>query len=201
MIGFKKEFIFLHIPRTGGTSIESFLQPHVEFPDQETNHGQLKHYPLSKYYEVFGKTPKPFYKFTVVRNPWDRMVSYYFHLNKEFNGAKFEKMLRLMGKNGVMIGCNFSENIEGSLWYDFNSYYHWMHELKNEKVKAIRFENLQDDFNKVCEELDIEIGELPHINKTKKNHYSNYYNKRTKEMVEKAFSIDINTFGYKYETI
>jgi len=202
MIGFKKKFVFVHIPRTGGTSIEAFLKPYIEFPKQVTNAGDLRHFSMDRYYKIFGDVINDFYKFTVVRNPWDRMVSYYFHLNKEFNEKKFKKILSLSGRFGQVKDCDFADRVTGPLYFHFESCWYWIHKNpRKEKMGVIKFESLNRGFASVCADLRLSQGELPWINKRERNHYSEYYNDETKDIIKKAYADDIKAFGYKYETV
>jgi len=63
-----------------------------------------------------------------------------------------------------------------------------------------RFENLQHDFNELCQ---MQLGRtvlLPHLSPTARDHYSTYYTKDTRERVGEIFQKDIERFGYKFET-
>ncbi len=200
MIGFRNQFVFLHPPRTGGTSVEEYLRPYTEFPDQVTAHGNLRHFPLRVYDEIFGESIKDFYKFSIIRNPWDRMVSYYFHLFGEYREEAFDQMLTLAGKHGKLLKGAFPR--EGTPYFDFTSCSSWLDSCVKYKAEYIKYENLQEDFNKVCDIIKVDKGELPWTNRTigkDRDHYSNYYNKKRKDIIAAAYADDINNFDYEYE--
>jgi len=134
MISLEKKFIFMHIPRTAGTSIErSVLEPYAHYfekdrenalieanfsdtLDQNTEYDQGgdffgKHFSIRDYYAVLTNSEDfdtyfdrdslvninsnpldHFYKFTVVRNPWDRFVSYYLDYVEDQNEENFKDM-------------------------------------------------------------------------------------------------------------
>src|ERR1700754_2971202 len=94
MISQSKNFLFVHVPKTGGNSIQSIVKaysedeiisrdPHQDgverFEVLNATFGFLTHSPLSEDKE---KVPPESYarlfKFACVRNPWERAVSYYF---------------------------------------------------------------------------------------------------------------------------
>ena len=203
MIGFKKQFVFLHPPRTGGTSVETYLRAYTEFPEQITKQGDLRHFPLHLYSEIFGKSIKDFHKFSIVRNPWDRIVSYYFHLYGKYNEADFDRMLKLIPKQGKLMMGGFPR--ENTPYFDFTSCSYWLSSDPRYlgEVNFITYENLQEDFEYKCREIGIPTGKLPWTNKTigvDREHYSRYYNDERKALVEKAYADDIENFGYTYET-
>src|SRR6201984_2669306 len=94
MISFQKRFLFVHIPKTAGNSIQSVLRDYSEdqlvalrreqdgierFGLRNPNYNIKKHSTLAEYRDALGNEQfRGLYKFTCVRNPWDRMVSYYF---------------------------------------------------------------------------------------------------------------------------
>src|SRR5881296_4576877 len=94
MISLQKRFLFVHIPKTAGNSIQSALRDYSEdqlvalrkeqdgierFGLRNPNYNIKKHSTLAEYRDALGNEQfRSLYKFTCVRNPWDRMVSYYF---------------------------------------------------------------------------------------------------------------------------
>ena len=61
-----------------------------------------------------------------------------------------------------------------------------------------KFENLQSDFNKICEIIGIKKEKLPLINNTNKEDYKSYYTEETKKIIQKAYKKDIEMFNYSF---
>jgi chondroitin 4-sulfotransferase 11 len=180
-----RDCIFIHIEKTGGTSIEKALglapQQHYlirEIPPQEKE----------------GK-----FKFAFVRNPWDKVVSqYHFRIfasqtmNKavhpDFNdwvvGAYSYKSKRWIDYPIMFEPCKYWITEEdGSIGVDFIG----------------RFERLTEDWKVVQRNIG-GVAELTHQNKSGRvKDYRTYYNDRTAEIISHHFKDDIEMFGYKFD--
>jgi hypothetical protein len=71
MISHKYKCIFIHIPRTGGSSIEKFIQGQ----DQWNINPKEKHLTCSQTKEKYKEYWDDYFKFSFVRNPYERTVS------------------------------------------------------------------------------------------------------------------------------
>jgi len=191
MINHKHKFVFIHIPKTGGTSIESLFINNAHIKDVAGKHNMVS--------DIGSEFLKKYFTFTFVRNPWDRMVSYYnFRLKRSFemynHGDSFKEWIRFL--------C--SDEVQKIKAYHFNlaikSQYEFLVSKSNEiSVDFIgRFENLQQDFCIVCDKIGIPQQKLPHVNKTKHKHYTEYYDDETKQIVAEKFAKDIESFGYEF---
>ena len=144
---------------------------------------------------------KDYFSFAFVRNPFDRLVSQ-FHFtgrqwwNKYEEIAKYKFSFKNYVKYVVAAGRPFS-NHKKTKGRDQD----WsMLQFVDGGVDFIgKFENLQEDFDVVCDKIGIPRKELPHKNKTKHKHYSGYYDDETKRIVAKKYTKDIKYFDYKFE--
>ena len=110
MLCHKHKCIFVHIPKTAGQSIEKVFLESLQFdesrrpelllrPNNDPNKGppRLAHLKAQDYFEYEYITKETFYKyfkFSFVRNPWDRAVSHYLYMVPERN-ISFEKFLNV----------------------------------------------------------------------------------------------------------
>ena len=61
-----------------------------------------------------------------------------------------------------------------------------------------RYENLQEDFNKVLKDIGLPAMQLKHLNKFDRENYRSYYTEEDIEKVKKLYKRDIEYFGYKF---
>lgn len=126
-----------------------------------------------------------YFKFCFVRNPWDRVVSN-FHWQKS-KGRWQDSTLK-----DIILKTDFRQLMDQRLYvYDV---------FGNKIVDFVgRFENLQEDFNQVCDRIGIERQVLPHHHKSSaRKLYWEYYNEETKELVAKRYAKDIGYFSYQF---
>lgn len=204
MISLKHNFLFVHIPKTAGNSIQSILKAYSEdnivclapyqdgierFEVRSEHYNIHKHSSLQEYREQLGeKTFKKIFKFTSVRNPWDRLISYYFspHRGKiSWNRDKFIEFVQIVQPMSNYI------NLDGSNITDM-SYF-------NSIDFFIRYENLNNDFKQVCEKIGILYEKLPHRNRTNRRKYVIYYDDELVELVRNKFYDEIRFFGYEFD--
>ena len=201
MISFQKRFLFVHIPKTAGNSIQSVLRGYSEdelvalrseqdgverFGLRNPRYKIKKHSTLAEYRTALGETQfGNLYRFTCVRNPWDRLVSYYFtptQKDEPWDPKKFRKMIsRTLSIADYLRLGKGEEDPFGNVDY------------------IMRFENLSNDFRKVCAALDISVTSLPQYNRSKREHYSTYYDDELRELVRTQFAAEIERFGYVFE--
>ena len=184
MIDHKHKFIFVHIPKTAGSSIGNLFQPGYGGPQihKET-------YDLNLYAD--------YYKFTFVRNPWDRWVSEYKWSRLQRWAKQREPMTFPEYCKKQNLASMYLERERVHLWAQVSVMEHCLGKV-DEFSFIGKFENLQQDFNTICDKTGIPPQQLPHVNKTRHKHYTEYYDDETREIVAQKYAKDIEYFGYKF---
>ena len=203
MINYKHKFIFVGIPKSGTTSMSSQL-PQNDFEKlhgwDELNNKWKQHYTISELTEYGYFTNEElavFLKFAFVRNPWDRTLSGV-HYRKKVGGSCYKNYTIKDYLNGFTTKTNCHDKL--SINQHIRPQYEFVFdETGNNLMDFIgRFENLQEDFNVVCDKIGIPRQELPHKNKSKHKHYTEYYDDETREIIAEKYAKDIEYFGYKF---
>ena len=179
---------FIHNPKTAGTSISQWLDDNFK-----TIEGR-KHGGWKEAQEFF---PDTIFTFGVVRNPWERLASWFtFAGQGEFEDWLVKRIL--YGHNDIpSIGLTFKPTVGWARqWYNLGKpQADWLGDNIN---LTLRYENLQEDFNIICDKIGIPCQKLPHKNKSKHKHYTEYYDGETKSIVAEKFAKDIEYFGYEF---
>tara|TARA_B100000282_G_scaffold296112_1_gene277084 strand:+ start:340 stop:927 length:588 start_codon:yes stop_codon:yes gene_type:complete len=195
MISHKLKFIFIHIPKTSGNSLSVFLKDFIDNDViQRTNtmgenqgiciicektRKDIKHNDITYYENIYGKKINSYFKFSIVRNPYDRILSFYFWSK---------------GKNNQVFNRNeFIKFIKGN-----NSF---QHEYINNTFHIIHFENLVDELKNVeCLKGIVDFNNYPTINASSNSekNYNEIFDKELKDMIFNKYKEDFVLFGYEY---
>lgn len=205
MINYKNKFIFIHIPKCGGTSVESTLFIPASqrtakdlwmFPNKYQS-GGLQHLKAIHIREEVGPTIfDDCFKFSFVRNPWDKLVSQY-----HYTVHVREDLRKWIGINSDDSFQKYIKRlIESEVHVQWDHQYKFLYDLDGNKMVDFigKLENYQEDFNIVCDKIGVPRQKLPHQNKTKHKHYTEYYDDETRDIVAKKYSKDIELFSYKF---
>lgn len=200
MISLQKRFLFVHVPKTAGNSIQTILRHYSEDeivtrPEQDgverfgvrnPDYKIRKHSTLAEYRAALGKERfASLYKFSCVRNPWDRMISYYFSPHRqpsEWNPKAFEQMVLTTSSIADHLRLDKGES-----------------DPFDNVNRVLRFESLAMDFNSLCEQIGITPAQLPEYNRSNREHYSKYYDRYLRELVRERFAPEIERFDYTYK--
>jgi len=151
------------------------------------------------------------YVFSCVRNPWERLVSYWINWQHMHNRKRaFNKWLKeekhIYPKS---LKRDIRNTVEGK---EYGRYPILMPQVcyltNNGTVDGklmvnyiVRFENLQEDLKIVGEQIDIDFSNIPYVNCSKYKPATKCYTKESLYFVDEHFSVDIDLFDYKYEGI
>ena len=201
MISFQKQFLFVHVPRTGGNSIQSVLKDYSEdeivalrgeqdgierFGLRNPKYKIKKHSTLVQYRDALGDEQfRNLYKFTCVRNPWDRMISYYFRPTRRTSAWDRKEFKKMVPK--ALSLTDYLRLEEGD------------HDPFGNVDCIMRFENLPADFRAVCQRLNISSVPLPRYNRSTRENYSKYYDDELRELVRERFAAEIERFDYTFD--
>ncbi|NOR80290.1 MAG: hypothetical protein GQ529_05580, partial [Methyloprofundus sp.] len=148
---------------------------------------------------------RDYFKFSIARNPWDRAISYFYWDNRNNPALKpKKKFYHHLGVPFDELGNLrqlFSEFIKNTTLPSNDPFYVMDDELCVDGV--IRYENLIEDYAKICDQLGLPSSELPHLKggiREAKYHYSDFYDDESREIVAEHHKNDIRLFGYKFET-
>lgn len=196
--------LFIHIPKVAGNSIMQALGTRWE-----------NHQDLARYRDELGvETLETLFKFAFVRNPWDRILSEY-NFQKRKHQRPDTVRLFLHKEDGTV--RTFAEWVGHALAHpEEHGPKEWagkisghIHRLSPQvdwisldggiAVDFVgRLENLQADFDIVCDRLKIPRRKLKKKNWKFHWHYSRYFDGQTRDLVADYYRQDIETFGYRF---
>lgn len=214
MIGKNKKVTFIRIPKNASTSLYNFFGPtntirdNVIPSDKEIhkNFFASSHCRISDSVEHLGDEILSLPTLSVVRNPYDRMVSMYFFAQKLNDSYKdiLSKVYGHTADNFLNFCRLFQKMSEDERFFSSWSQKSFI-QIENETIgDVIRFENLDEDFNKFLIKNDL-LGffeqhgkSLKKENQTSHKMYKNYYCFESKNIVEKLWLKDIQYFKYSF---
>jgi len=205
-----RKCIFIHIPKNAGSTVEKVLGvweknnsikgskewmvgPISTFDKLRYglyNEADWQHLTAIKIKKVLGqKQFRKYFSFAIVRNPWDRMISWYHYLDVKVEFCKwvispysFKKYVPL--ERLIKPQMDYITDKSGKVIVD----------------KIMRFESFKNDFNSVCKTLGIIYEQLPHLKKAERRPYQEYYTTAESILaVKNMFSKDIELLKYEFE--
>lgn len=217
MISHEHRCIFIHIPKTAGSSIERKLGHFQEVRANVQDHRTMREfeplrpghlaslfrrhdpYLLKRLRNALRGDPAPtreqylsYFKFSFVRNTWARVFSWYRNVMTNDSHRR-------------------ERNIEGELsLYDFldrfprewgtRSQLFWLEDSRGELSLDFigRFENLPADFQVVADHIGLEDGELPHLVVGEGKKYTDFYDQASIDLVARRYAREIKLFGFDF---
>lgn len=181
-------YIFLHINKTAGTSIGRAIGLPVK-----------RHLTAREVIGLIGRKKwRSAWKFTFVRNPWDRAASLY-------------RYRRMKNKTGIASNdVPFAEWVQRVFTDDPDPRYHdnpksfqsqcdWLKDDRGDiAIDFIaRFEEINRDFERIAEKI-APGASLPYLNASRADCYRDYYDERSRAAVADWFAEDIGYFDYRF---
>lgn len=204
IISFRHQFIFTAIPKTATHGFRAALRPFLAQNDwEQCVLFKKKYFPIESLAEIGHghislREIKPFilpqmfehyFKFCTVRIPFERFVSYCRFINRENQTMQtnaLDTMKQIISDKNVHQEILFRPQIEFVTDEDEN--------LAADYI--CRFENLQNDFDKICERLNLPLSNLKKINAGNSEKYREFYDVELKEMVRDFYRQDFEIFDY-----
>lgn len=142
-------------------------------------------------------TRDTYYKFTIVRNPWDRMVSCYYYLyninkNKYGNFSTWLKNAHnIVTSRLYREGDHLTPQIE------------YTHDSNGSQIVDMigRYEQLQDSYESLCDKLKIKKTSLQLINRSGNRpgvQFDSMYNTHDRNLVFEMYKQEIKLFDYEF---
>lgn len=196
-IDHNNKFIFVHIPKTAGTSIErmyglenprcffnrrcEIIIDNVKYCPQHLTSTQLKTRPeISQYYNEY-------YKFSFVRNPYDRVLSEFFWREKKIVNYEYFKKWIYQFYSKIDMDHKLTQ-------------YEYVYENSNLVVDFLgKVENLEEDFKKIQNNLGIPNKPLLRSNISLNNQIDkkSYLTSEIKDFIYNLYKVDFETFEYE----
>jgi len=206
MISHDDKCIFVHVPKSGGSSIESLIWPGerrevdlwMGFVSKYRNKyqtGGLQHLLATQIRDHVGEDVfNQYFKFSFVRNPWDKAVSQFSYMSDRSD---------LMQYIGMKEGCSFKKYLE---LMQKKTHVQWEKQYKfiyDENLESLvnylgRFENIESDTKEIFSRLGLEFNCVPHTNKSFRKKFSLYWDDESIEMVGDIYKEDIDIFDYSF---
>jgi hypothetical protein len=204
MLSLSNQFLFIHIPKTGGNSVQHIIRCYSEDqigtePNQDGfERFQLrgvytkdKHDDLADYSTVISaEIYDQLFKFCVVRNPWSRCISFYFspsHWIKAGRSPVWSRDIFLKLLERIKPCADFLK-VDGML---------------QDIDLVIRYERLAEELPEALRRCGIDSGahQLPHVNRSQAGDYRSYFNgdEELMTIVSNKYQEDIELFGYRFE--
>lgn len=211
MVSTEKNFLFIHIPKTGGSSINHLLYPYRDFELSTIHHVPIETFRNWTPTHIFNSL----YKFCFVRNPWDLQVSVWRYTVKNVGlDIDFKSYIKwkFLNDTNVLDYFNFvdsnqeqDKHLIQNAWYVHRvpQIYYVVDESGKVMMDYIgKLETIDSDMEFLADKLDLDIQYVPKINITNHNNesYKNYYDQETKKIIEDRFKMDIEAFGYDFDT-
>lgn len=217
LLSLKYNFLFVHIAKTGGTSVRDSLRPlrlrdpwypvqflcsrlsalsghrlGIKFPRHAKIIAAKEMLPAETFDKLF--------KFVFVRNPWDLQVSSFHHIRRERphlmrHIETFDQFMRwkLDPQRPYQFHVDTSIELQSDYVIDLRG---------NVLVDFIgRYERLAEDFNEACRRIGIPAPQLLHKRQAtdRRKDYRSYYTDELAERVAQHFAADIRIFGYRFD--
>jgi hypothetical protein len=192
----KLRTLFVHIPKNAGTAIIRALGMPAD----------SKHRPWTDYKTVWPWRWYFTFKFAVVRNPWDRVVSNYLYARMQKSHHHSPDGSTAYGMHPdyeALRDASFEECVEMIPTLKHLGWLPQSHWVCNPRGKLMmdylcRYERLAEDFQHVCRKLWIK-RELPVVNTSegREKPWQDFYTEKTAAAVRKYYADDIERFGYE----
>ncbi|MBD8906936.1 sulfotransferase domain-containing protein [Methylorubrum zatmanii] len=205
MILFNRQLLFVHNPKTAGTSLLKYLRsalPQAQVGDVTTlgsNHPSLS-FSLGYACAALAQPPAAFKRVLVVtRNPFDREVSVYEH---------YRQNLQYEGVDRDLNSPILFEAVRQAARLSFGEYLQWVWETHGTcdlwhtegyhridetfslpQLSIIRVENLEAELSEALKDITLLEGEpLSHINTTRRKAIADYYDAASVEIVRASYA-------------
>ena len=220
-ISHEHKTIFVHIPKTGGTSMESALNIRGEWPQWDENivYGLWKgghkkkpaqHFSMAElidYGFVTRTMQEEYFSFCFVRNPWERAVSNFAWMLRKGHISPLYWLSHISPQKQKQYFVRFLKKSRHQLELQKGKFLHhflpqtsyFLDEHGNSLVNFVgRFETIAEDFATVQRHIGLESKPLPHQQKSTHKQYREYYNDEAKHIVEELYHQEIQLLGYTF---
>ncbi len=190
IISHELKFIYIHVQRTGGTTISDLLKGQLGQQLQETSQHANARTPESHLLEKHAA----YYCFGFVRNPWERMLSWYSLIHKHQPKSLAEEKIRYENFIAEDQASDFT-----SPFFHYNQLDYFTDEEERMKVdKIFRYENFEHEIRTLFNSLKLPLQDFPKLNTTSVKNHRAYYTDKSQALIAQKCQKDIEYFNYTF---